>query len=146
MATEAFTIAKRPGLDVDGETQWVPPRQTRRPSARAKSEVRAKVAHTSSQKRRIEIFVTEPVCVALGWVSGGVVAAAFRSSPDSTQVRLQPSHIGVRAVAVGRTSKTVRVVIAGAPLRPAICAGTRSVSYRMDGTALIADLPKEWFQ
>jgi hypothetical protein len=134
MTQEQFPVLNR----------WTKPVLTRKGSPRAKPEVRAKVAHTDAQKRRLEVFVTEPVMDALGWSSGGAVKAEFRSGHDGLELRLSPAHRGLRATHNSPKSKTVRVCIAGAPIRSGLCAPVQVVAFEIAGAALIVSLPASW--
>ena len=123
---------------------FIPAKSSRRGSPRAKAEVRAKIAHTAHQGRRIELFVTEPVVETLRWGIGSRVDADIGVGADAHLLRLTPSHEGVKLLATSNRSGTLRVCIYGDFLRPSICAPIRSLPYHREGSALFIELPEEW--
>lgn len=123
---------------------WTVPTLYRRGTPRARREVRAKVAHTDHQKRRVEVFVTEPILRELRWRAGGHVSAAFKSEPSALMLRLTPAHKGLRATAQNAGSRTVRICVAGAPIGTGLCAPVRSVPFAIAEGRLTVWLPVEW--
>jgi hypothetical protein len=118
--------------------------KTRRPTARAGHAVRARVVHTATQKRRLDIFVTKPIYEAAGWSPGGAIATTFAIKADALLVKLTPAHCGVRAAKHSKKSTTIRVAISGSPIRQGLCASVQEVSFSLDGSSIIARLPVNW--
>lgn len=124
--------------------RWTGVSHTRKSTSRSKASVSARVVHTSAQKRRLDLFVTEPVYREMGWRNGGKVRPEFMIDGQSLKVRIFPSHDGLKACNQSPRSKTVRVPISGAPIDKGLCAKVRSVPFIIDGNTLIAHLPLEW--
>lgn len=135
--TQATTLEK-------SEVRWGVVSHDRPGSPRSVLAVRARIAHTSAQKRRLDVFVTEPVAALLGWCAGGAVQPQFARTKTSFHVRLTPAHSGIRATPPSPKSKTLRVAVSGAPLARGLCAKVREVPYHIDAGVLVADLPLEW--
>lgn len=133
--TEQFPIRNR----------WTDAVQSRRSTPRAtRPVVRARVGHTSCQKRRLEISITPPVLRLLGWTTGGSVHPSFSKIDGALLVRLAPAHKGLRLICPSKHSATVRVAISGAPILPGLCAPIRAIFFTIDGQSLIASLPADW--
>ncbi len=132
--------------DVPVKNRWSPPQQTRRSSPRAQEEVRARIAHTTAQKRRLELFVTEPVMRTLGWELGRTVEVFFRAPNAGLpfQLMVRAAHRGLSISQPSRKSRTGRVVVSGGPISKGICAPVRALSYAIQNGALVVDLPTAW--
>lgn len=133
-ATERFPIKNR----------WTGVVHARKSSPRSKDAVRARVVHTDAQKRRLDLFVTEPVYRKLGWEVGSRVSAEFATASGRFLVRIAPSHFGLKLSLPNLTSGTVRIPISSAPIANGLCAGVREVSFELQGSALVASLPMDW--
>jgi hypothetical protein len=88
--------------------------------------------------------VTQPVREVLGWKQDGIVSPSFFRGCDCLLVKLVPAHSGLRATAQSHKSGTVRIAVSGAPLSQGLCAKVRPVSYTVEGSTLIAELPMDW--
>lgn len=118
----------------------------RKGSPRSKSDVRAKVVHTATNKRRIEIMVTQPVYSALGWKEGSFVSAMLQKVNGLPTVVLSPAHQGIRLTPRGGTTKTIRLSLPGGLLKKGMCAPVRSVPFENGPFDLLqVTLPAEWF-
>lgn len=117
----------------------------RRGTPRAQAAVRARISHTATNKRRLDVYVTDPVLRLLGWELGGRLHAAFSTSPFPATVILTPSHNGVRITVQSKKSRTGRVVVTSDIIRRGTCAPVRDVSFRVIDGALAINLPPAWF-
>ncbi len=134
IATEQFEVRNR----------WTNAVQTRKPTPRSARTVRARISHTSAQKRRLDIFVTEPVCRDAEWTANGTVRAQFSRDNTGFYVRVFPSHSGVKASPTSRKSKTLRIAISGAPIVNGLCAKVREVPFVIEGSIITVSLPLDW--
>lgn len=127
-----------------GAEELSPPK--RRGSPRSKNEVRARIAHTSTNGRRLDLFITQPVIELLGWRGeGGAISVCRVEARDNVGLILKPSHRGWRLHPIGRTTRTLRLAITTDALRPSRCAPVRAVSHEIHGDELSVSLPTEWF-
>lgn len=118
--------------------------QTRKPSPRSSRAVRARIVHTSAQKRRLDIFVTEPVHKDANWKVGGTVSAQFAVDSDGFYIRMEPAHSGLKASPQNSSSRTVRVAVSGAPIKNGLCAKVCDVQFEIMGSSIVARLPLDW--
>jgi hypothetical protein len=130
------------GPTVDVEIKLVP--GPRRGGPRAVEAVRARIAHTATNKRRLDVFVTEPVQAKLGWKAGGIVSSTLTSTPFPATVLLRPAHHGLRLGTGGKKSKTARVSITSPVIANGVCAPVRDVPFRVAGQSLAVSIPADW--
>lgn len=118
---------------------------TRKGTSRStKSDVRAKLVHTASNGRRIEVFVTAAVLAHLDWKAGGLVRAAFSFTDKNLRLRFTPSHSGLTIAPHSGKTTTCRISVSGDFIARSACAVKRSVPFEaMDG-ALLVNLPLSW--
>lgn len=124
---------------------WMQPKTRRMSSPRAKPAVRARVVHTDGPRRKLDVFVTEPVQAQLGWKLGQMVEVHFSATSGAMILRMRPAHRGLTLRKDAKTTRTARVTISGAPLAPTMCAKVREVPYSFSDGVLFAHLPAEWF-
>lgn len=127
------------------EIKLTPPK--RKGSPRAKTAVRARVAHTATNKRRLDIYVTKPVMDELGWSLGGAVAAHLDGRQGAEAlIRISPAHSGLRVHRSHRKSTTGRVAVTTDALARGVCAPVRDVPFETVASSLVARLPAQWFE
>ena len=121
--------------------KFTPLTKSRKSSSRAPRSVRAKVAHTSHNKRRLEVFIPAPVLRAIGWQPGGKVKPEISSIGH---LRLSTAHSGLTLAKYSPKSTTVRVTVTGDFICRGLCAKVRPVEHSGKRDQLIIKLPPEW--
>lgn len=120
------------------------PKKSRRSTPRARLEVRAKVAHTVTQGRRIELFVTGPVMEHCGWQLGNRVSIEIGNGSDAGHLRISPSHRGLLLSSAHLRTKTARLCLYGDFLKARICAPVRPLKWDTNGAILRVEIPRDW--
>lgn len=117
---------------------------SRRATSRASSDVRARIVHTSHQKRRLDLFIPQVVYASLGWEIGGFLSISYALAPERLVVRIGPAHKGVRMTRVATKSACGRICISGSFINQAGCALRRAVPFMVEHGALVVTLPIAW--
>lgn len=122
-----------------GHFQNIP--KSRKSTSRSPNVIRAKVVHTSHNKRRLEVFIPKNIWMPLGWKMGGKILV---QCSENGCIRLSPAHDGVLANPTKDSTTTLRIVISGDIIRKSICSPSRNIEFQVDSQSLFIQLPDEW--
>lgn len=130
---------------IEIRSPFAPVTITRKGTPRStKPDVRAKLVHTASNGRRIEVFVTAPVLAKLGWKAGGLVRPTISYADAALWLRFTPAHVGLTIAPHGGKTTTCRISISGDFIARSACAAVRSVPFETADSALLVAIPLPW--
>ncbi len=127
-------------LDIKNE-KFYPITVKRNGSSRSPSVVKAKIVHTSHNKRRMEVFIPKTIWEPLNWKQKCFVEARISTSGV---LRLTQSFIGSRANFATSHTSTFKICISGDFIKKAICSPVRPVEHQVTGESIFVQIPAEW--